>query len=130
MKQCRAVQAQTLTEFADAMNEAYMELSRFTIEKTEQISPLEAIIYYAIPDELMSREPDFRPDVDYDIEFPDADDGSEWVTLRLKVGRNKSRHCCECDNYSWGRGCPYRSEHIRLMDPACKMFNVVIDGRF
>lgn len=130
MKQTRPVQGRNLTEFSEALNEAYAELSRFKVERTEHISSLEALIFYDIPDELMEQDPDYGPKADYDIEFPDASGGSDWVTIRLKVGKNQTRHCCECDNYSWGRGCPYRSEHIKLMDPACKMFNVIIEGRF
>lgn len=129
MKQVRPVQGRTLAEFAEAMNEAYAELSRFTIERTENISPLEALIYYDIPDELMDPEPD-GSETDYDIELADKGRCTESVTIRLRVRPPEHRHCCECDNYDWGRGCPYRSEHIKLMDDACSMFNVIIEGRF
>ena len=130
MKQVKAVQANTLAEFADAMNEAYCELSRFLIEQTEKISDLSALIYYDIPDELIPQEPDLGPEPDYDIEFPDCNSGNDTVTIRIKVGKTDGRHCCECDNYRWGRGCPYRDGHIRMMDQACKMFNIILEGRF
>lgn len=42
----------------------------------------------------------------------------------------KPRRCCECINYEWGKGCPYREGHVRIMDVACEMFNITIeDGR-
>lgn len=133
MKQVRPVSGENLNEFAEAMNEAYCELSRFTIEKTEHVpGTLDAIIYFDIPDKLLAKDPDvdLGPQPDYDIEFPDAITEGETVTIRLKVGRSEGRHCCECDNYNWAKGCPYRDGVVRLMAPACKMFNVIIEGRF
>lgn len=130
MKQVRAVTGTNLIQFAEDLNETYMELSRFTIEKTDRISDLAVLIYYDIPDEVMNRGSDLGPEPDYDIEFPDARDDSDSVTIRLRIGQTGDRHCCECDNYDWGRGCPYRSGHVRQMDPACKMFNIIIEGRF
>ena len=130
MRQVKPVTGSDLNEFAEAMNEAYCELSRFTIERTDNISDLSALIYYDIPDELFSQEPELGPEPDYDIEFPDCSAGSDTVTIRIKVGKTDDRHCCECDNYRWGKGCPYRKGHIRLMEPACKMFNISIEGRF
>lgn len=42
----------------------------------------------------------------------------------------KPRRCCECDNYEWGRGCPYKKGHVRVMDIACDMFNIPFeDGK-
>ena len=38
------------------------------------------------------------------------------------------RHCCECDNYDWGRGCPFRDGHVTLMMPACAHFTIEYDG--
>lgn len=132
MKQVRPVSGENLNEFAEAMNEAYCELSRFNIERVKEVSEFSALIYYEIPDELFVADPevDLGPQPDYDIEFPDAPTGGDTVTIRLKVGRSDGRHCCECDNYNWAKGCPYRDGVVRLMAPACKMFNVIIEGRF
>lgn len=129
MKQVLPVQADTLAEFAEALNNAYAELSRFTVEKTERFSGLEALIYYDIPDELTeTTEEQGGSNADYNIELPHACD--DTVTIRIKVADIEDRRCCECDNYDWGKGCPYRDGHIRQMDSACKMFNIIIEGRF
>lgn len=37
-----------------------------------------------------------------------------------------TRKCCECGNYDWGRGCPFREGHVTLMMPACKHFTIEI----
>lgn len=131
MKQVRPVTGANLIEFAEAMNEAYCELSRFQIERTDTISDLSALIYYDIPDELVKEDDPVVPelDPDYTIEFGDEDLISKTITIQLKVGDTPNRHCCECDNYRWGHGCPYSPKHIRLMDPACHMFNVIIERR-
>lgn len=36
------------------------------------------------------------------------------------------RHCCECGEYDWGRGCPYREGHVTLLMDACHHFTVEI----
>lgn len=132
MKQVRPVQAKTLMEFAEALNEAYAELSRFEVEKTERLPGLEALIFYEIPDDLPDAEPEYfgGPEPDYTIEFPDGDDCSDMVTIRFKVGKHPGRRCAECDNYDYGRSCPFRDGHVKPMDEACNMFNLVIEGRF
>lgn len=38
--------------------------------------------------------------------------------------KEEIRYCCECENYDWGRGCPYREGHIKLMDHSCEYFNI------
>lgn len=38
------------------------------------------------------------------------------------------RKCCECTEYDWGRGCPYRDGHVTLMMPACSHFTVEYKG--
>ena len=38
----------------------------------------------------------------------------------------EDRYCCECQNYKWGIGCPYREGRVKLMDQACEMFDVKI----
>ena len=40
----------------------------------------------------------------------------------------ETRKCCECTNYDWGRGCPYREGHIVLTMPACKHFTITYEG--
>lgn len=38
----------------------------------------------------------------------------------------RDRYCCECGEYDWGRGCPYRAGHVTLMMDACHHFTVEI----
>ena len=38
------------------------------------------------------------------------------------------RRCCECGNYDWGKGCPYRDERVTLMMPACSRFTIEYEG--
>ena len=38
------------------------------------------------------------------------------------------RYCCECDNYEWGRGCPYREGHVTVTMPACSHFTIEYAG--
>lgn len=131
MKQVKPVTGANLIEFAEALNEAYCELSRFRIEKTEKFSDLEALIHYDIPDDLAPQaEPDpCGPEPDYRLELADDEGQSEFETIRIemRLGTHEDRHCCECNNYVWGLSCPYRKGHIRLMDKACCMFNIVIE---
>ena len=128
MKQVRPVNGSHIDAFADAMNEALSDLSRFTIEKIEHVSALEALIYYDIPDEVIHKQlPVDGPAVDYDIELDE--EMADSVLIRIKVGRHSDRWCCECGNYRWGRGCPYRDGMVRQMDKACPMFGVVIERR-
>lgn len=126
MKQVRPVTGANLTEFAEAMNEAYCELSRFTIERTEKVSPFEAIIYYELPDEPEPVQARGFSDADYDIEV-DGVEAANVVRINLAVGDNSDRYCCECDNYNWRQGCPYMDRHVRVMERACPMFNVTIE---
>lgn len=38
------------------------------------------------------------------------------------------RYCCECGNYDWGRGCPYREGRITLKMNACHHFTIEVNG--
>lgn len=40
----------------------------------------------------------------------------------------RDRRCCECGEYDWGRGCPYRAGHVTLMMDACHHFTIEIRG--
>ena len=63
------------------------------------------------------------------VEVEDEYAQREVIEITIRATVPDDRHCCECDNYSWGRGCPYRRGHIQLNDPACGMFNVIIERR-
>ena len=125
MKQVRPVKGRTVDEYAEALNEAYAELSRFKIESLTEYPNFEAIIHYEISEPEPVAVPGFS-DADYDIEC-DGIEATETVRISLHVGANKDRRCCECSNLEWGKGCPYRDGHVRQMDPACNMFNVTIE---
>lgn len=129
MKQVRPVTGTDVYNFSDAMNEAYAELSRFKIERVREVADFEAIIYYEIPDELEMSEPVTAPEPDYVISVDDDGPHDQAVTIRLMVGREDGRFCCECDNYEWSKGCPYASGHVPQMTKSCPMFNVRI-GRW
>ena len=38
------------------------------------------------------------------------------------------RYCCECGEYEWGRGCPYREGHVTLKMNACHHFTIELKG--
>lgn len=130
MKQLRAITGKNLSEFADAMNEAFCELSRFKVEETRYVSDLSALIIYDVPDEI--KEPEeliSGPEPDYLIQIDDDQTADQIITIQLKVGTDKTRRCCECDNFIWSRKCPYRDGIVNHMDGACGMFNVIIERR-
>lgn len=38
------------------------------------------------------------------------------------------RYCCECGEYDWGRGCPFREGRVTLKMNACHHFTVEMKG--
>ena len=86
-----------------------------------------AIIHYdAAPDEV-GPDPVQSMRADHLIDFTDEGEADvHTVTIILKVNPYEDRYCCECDNYNWGKNCPYRKGRVARMDPACDMFNVTI----
>ena len=118
MKKVKPVEGRTLTEFADAYEEAQSELSRATILYEKEVSPLQMLIYYEDPETIED-----APEADYQIQF---DSEGKFITVSILVGDYEDRYCAECDNLEWSRGCPYRSGHVKPMDRACPMFNVTI----
>jgi len=129
MKQVAIVEAKTLKEYANEYNEVMSELSRFKVERVEQLSATSALIYYDTPDEVEQAaahiyEPDFRAEIPHEKE-----EETQTITIELKVTSSKGRVCAECENYIWGQKCPYHEGHVRIMDDACAMFNINI-GRF
>ena len=127
VKQVRPVTGENLQDYTDALNEAYSELSRFQVTETEKVSTFEAIIHYEIPNEVIERGPVCGPDPDYTISFDDGGPCDQAITIRLMLGREDGRFCCECMNYKWGCGCPYADGHVPFKHKACPMFNVRIE---
>lgn len=102
MRQCECVKADTPSEFAHEYNVLSRKISRIgKVIREKDISDTEVLVFYEIPDE---EEPKKKT--------PEA-----------------KRYCCECDNYNWGKGCPYSEGHVRLMDNACGHFTVILEGR-
>ena len=118
MKKVRPVEGKTLTEFADAYEEAQAELSRATILYEKEVSPLQMLIYYEDPETIED-----APETDYQIQF---DSKGKYITVSILVDDYEGRYCAECDNYEWGVRCPYRTGRVKPMDRACPMFNVTI----
>ena len=54
----------------------------------------------------------------YHSEIPEDAPLEEWET----------RKCCECGNYDWGRGCPFREGRVTLMMDACHHFTIEVKG--
>ena len=68
--------------------------------------------------------------IDHRIDLTEENsENVEGICVQLLLPVPERRYCCECDNYNWGIGCPYRSGAIRPMDPACSLFNIHI-GRY
>ena len=129
MKQVAHVSGRTPEEFASAYNETCAGLSRFTIEKVQPISDTSMFVFYDVPDELSAEATTKEEEscADYCIEMADpATPGTEVLRIDIVVQKPQGRKCCECENYDWGRGCPYRHGHVQVMDDACSMFNVTI----
>lgn len=118
MKKVRPVEGKTLTEFADAYEEAQSELSRATILYEKEVSPLQMLIYYEDPETIED-----APETDYQIQF---DSNGKIITVSILVDDYEDRYCAECSNYEWGVRCPYKTGRVSPMDRACPMFNVMI----
>ena len=65
---------------------------------------------------------------DHCISFTDSLNSADSVkaVVALILPKPEKRFCAECSVYNWGRGCPYRTDLARPMDPACNLFNVSI----
>lgn len=129
MKQVANPKGSTVAEFVEAYNEVCAELSRATIERVQYVSEREALIFYEDPEiQEPTTEYEFHG-FDHCVDIADPEEkGAEVLSIRITVPDPGVRFCCECENYDWGRGCPYRSGHVKLMDPCCRMFNINIYG--
>lgn len=68
--------------------------------KIRFLSEREAIVFH---DAIMEEEPEQEP----------------W----------RDRYCCECGEYEWGRGCPFRTGRVALMMNACHHFTIEVSER-
>lgn len=131
MRQVAYIHGETPEQFEMAFNEQCANLSRFEILEMKTVSETGMFVFYETNEEPV-QEPQRpnMPESDYVVEFDEDSEDTNTIRIDLKVGKKSNRYCCECDNYDWGKGCPYRDGHIRIMDEACPMFNIVIEGRF
>ena len=92
--------------------------SRAILQYNIEIQPPKAINLLTGPDQ--------DAHIDYSLILtPENATDIQRVILELVLpDHGPDRYCCECENYRWGNGCPYRDGHIRLMDSACTMFNL------
>lgn len=98
MRQCECAKGKTADQFVDAYNALNRKISRIgKVIRETEITPTEVIVYYEIPDE----EPKLEPELEC--------------------------HCCDCNNYEWGRKCLAGVKRVRPMTPACEFFNVEIE---
>lgn len=131
------VTGENVYEYTEAFNELMDDIDErgYELDKVEKLSDLTAIIYYNVPKaKATTEEPKPNPAgmsaPDYCVDFSTASEkAEETIRVNLHVRDHSGRSCCECDNYVWGRCCPYREGHVRLMDPACAMFNIIIQHR-
>ena len=69
---------------------------------------------------------------DHTLTFTDSLDPDQSVRMVVELILPKLAgryYCCDCDNYDWGKGCPYRKGRIMPMDPCCDMLNVTISSQ-
>lgn len=136
MKQMLLIEGRNPSEFAEKYNSALCRLSGHRIESEKFLSDTSMYIFYdddVSPDDQIEEirkraeaafkecEPDFVVDA---TDEENAD--TETIEIRLVVNVHRDRYCCECDNYSWGRGCPYRDGRVELKDSTCPMFNIIL----
>ena len=90
----KLITSENYTELLKAVKDELAILDGFS-PKVEFLTHTSAIIYI---NEIPAEEPEPEP----------------W----------RERKCCECDNYEWGSGCPYRNGHVTIMMPACEHFYI------
>jgi len=69
---------------------------------------------------------------DHTLTFTDSLDPDQSVRMVVELILPKLAgryYCCDCDNYDWGKGCPYRKGRIMPTDPCCDMLNVTISSQ-
>lgn len=138
MKRITLIEGRDPVEFAQAYNEVVERLAGYELGPEKFISDTSMYLFYESdedPDEdienlrqraeaaFKEREPDFV------VDATEADGPTITLRIDLTVNVQKDRYCCECENYKWGRGCPYRDGMVRNLDRSCPMFNIVLSRR-
>lgn len=137
MRETMLVKGNSPEEFALAYNEAQRTVPGEVVGE-RFISDTMMYLFYEADDGMddlieairQEREDSFSPDLEIDATDPEEDEeSSTTIRIEMTIAAPKKRFCCECDNYSWRRGCPFKDEHVDRMDPACGLFNICFGRR-
>lgn len=97
MRQSECVRGRTADQFVDAYNALNRKISRIgKVIREKDISELEVIVFYEIPD-----NEDF-------VEEPDE----------------PCCYCADCSNYDWGKKCLAGVPKVKPKTAACAFFNI------
>lgn len=122
-------------DFAKEYNLAVQKLAGCEIVSERFINDTSCYIFYEDPNEDVSDEvlEQIRKDAeemfkaDFSIDARDPEEETEpakVIKVILTVGAPRGRFCCECGNFSWSNGCPFRDDHVHRMSAACELFDI------
>lgn len=119
---------------ADLQNKINAELLAHPLYVDLQIDEDRAILRYNLEIQppkavdLLTAGPDHATNIDHHLILcrEDSTEAQRVIIELVLEHPGEDRYCCECENYRWGNGCPYREGRVKLMDPACEMFDVKI----
>ena len=128
--QIAIITAENPEDLQDKINQELLAHPNYT---DLRIDGSRAIIQYNIeiqppkPADLLTG-PDQTANIDHSIILaPEDAADTRRVILELALEHpGEHRFCCECTNYVWGKSCPYRTGHVKIMDPACELFDLKI----
>lgn len=122
-------------DFARAYTDAYAELEECENFQERFLTDTSMYLFFDDPrpevtDEMIERirqqaEDNFH--ADYSVKAIDPEERIErtqTIRIELTIGVPVGRYCCECENFSYRKGCPYQDGIVRQMDKACALFNV------
>lgn len=138
MRKTMLVKGNTPEEFALAYNEAQSNVPGEVVNE-RFVSDTVMYLFYEeeeVTDDLIEdirkmSEDNFHADFAVDATDPEEEEeDATTIRVEMTIAAPKGRFCCECDNFNWGKGCPFKDEqHIRRMDSACGLFNVYFGRR-
>ena len=127
------VKGETPDEFVKAYEKAYADNECCENFREKFVTDTSMYLFFDDPrpevtDELIEdirqqAEDSFSADYEIDVEDHDEIEETRTIRIELTIGVPKKRYCCECENYAWGKGCPFCG-HVKGMAPACELFNV------
>ena len=138
MRKTMLVKGDTPEEFAQAYNQAQCSCPGEVVGE-KFISDTMMYLFYEpelVTDDLIEEirkdsEANFNADLAVDATDPsEEEEDATTIKIEMTIAAPKGRFCCECDNFAWGHGCPFKAdEHIKRMDSACGLFNVYFGRR-